>query len=318
MNPSVPKQLIAVSNDGKHVMGYYAMFTVPDRFVSASKLSRAWASEALPMELVPSNRRAVDTFKRACRSVETRRSGGNRVVEVKVDQVDETPSECVYQVTHMVRDSAQRQIDHPKAMKVTFNKNSETITYDPLSKRYASTLDAIEAAIQDFFDANSAKVPGHKVRSAVRGLMSASMGVNVRRKAGGIYFLPKDAKDNLDSLTRVLDHLYGDDAEVHLIPCADDEYQKDMVAKHFEMNVSSEIDETIARVADKLTSSRRMRHDAVANLFARRAELGKMRSDYAELIGGELEVVTEKLGLLDAQLEALIERNHGEGGGDAA
>src|SRR5688572_33248846 len=112
MEPGGPKGVIAVGSDGAHVMGYYAMSTVPDRFVPTSKLARAWASNALPMELVPQDRKAVDTFKNACRSVEDRRGGAapNRVTEVKVDQVEETYSECVYQITRMVRDRNQREI----------------------------------------------------------------------------------------------------------------------------------------------------------------------------------------------------------------
>lgn len=308
MNPQVPKNMIAVSADGDHVMGFYAMFTVPDRFVSASELSRAWASEGLPMNLVPTNRKAVDTFKNACRSVETRRHGATRTVEVKVDQVTETNSDCVYQVTYMVRDQAQRQIDHPKALKVTFDKNTQTIDYEHLSERYASQLDSIQEAIGANYEANASKVPGSKVRAAVRGLMDHCQATNVRRKSGGIYFVPKAGRNDLDGLTRVLDYLYSHDAEVHLIPCANDEYQKDMVQRHFEMNVSSEIDDTISKIADRLQASRKVRSDALGNFFARRKELGDLRTKYAEMIGTELATVNEKLSLMDEQLNALMEK----------
>ena len=308
MNPQVPKNMIAVSKDGEHVMGFYAMFTVPDRFVSASKLNRAWASEGLPMGLVPSDRKAVDTFKNACRSVETRRHGANRTVEVKVDQVTETYRDCVYQVTYMVRDKAQRQIDHPKALKVTFDKNDDTIAYEQLSQEYAAQLDSIKVAIDESFDANSSKVPGSKVRAAIRGLMDHAQATNVRRKSGGVYFVPKAGRDDLDGLTRVLDFLYSDDAEVHLIPCANDEYQKEMVQRHFELNVSTEIDEAISKIADKLTSQRKVRSDALGNFFVKRKELGELRAKYAEMIGSEMDTVNEKLSLMDEQLNALMEQ----------
>lgn len=308
MNPTVPKNMIAVSKDGDHVMGFYAMFTVPDRFVSASKLNRAWASEGLPMGLVPTNRKAVDTFKNACRSVETRRHGAGRTVEVKVDQVTETYDDCVYQVTHMVRDKTQRQIDHPKALKVTFDKHAQTIAYEMLSSKYASQLHEIQEAITANYDANTSKVPGSKVRAAIRGLMDHLHATNVRRKSGGVYFVPVQGRDDLDGLTRVLDFLYSDDAEVHLIPCANDEYQKDMVQRHFELNVSTEIDEAISKIADKLQSSRKVRSDALGNFFVKRKELGELRAKYTDMIGSELETVNEKLSLMDEQLNALMEQ----------
>jgi len=308
MNPSVPKNLIAVKDGAPNVMGYITMFTVPDRFVSASKLGRAWAANALPTHLIPADRKAVDTFKNACRSVETRRTSSNRTVEVKVDQVEETYSECVYQITHMVRDHTQRQIDHPKAMRVVFDKMAETIVYEVLSKKYASGLDQIEAAIDDHYTTNLATVPGSKVRSAVRGLMNTVGAVNVRRKSGGVYFVPVDGKGEIDNLTNVLDFLYGADAEVHYIPCADEAYHLEMVQRHFTMNVSQEIDETIARTADKLIADRKMRSDAVGNLLVRRKELGDLRTKYAGIVGDELATVNEKLELLDKQLKALVEQ----------
>lgn len=308
MNPNIPSNLIAVKEDGDQVMGYVGWFSVPDRFVEASKLGRAWASQALPTHMIPQNRKAVDTFKNACRSIETRRQGSNRVTEVKVDQVDETHQDCVYQVTYMVRDTAQRQIEHPKGMRVTFDKSNDQISFDPLNKKYASSLPHLESAIQDHFDANSEKVPGSKVRNAVRALLDTIGAVNLRKKSGGVYFIPKTGRSELDGLAKVLDFLYSDDAELHLIPCANDKYQQDMVARHFELEVSSEIDETIARVIEKLTSSRKMRHDAVGNLFARRKELGDLRTKYAGLVNDDIATVEEKLRLLDQQLQALVEK----------
>lgn len=309
MNPTVPKNLIAVKDaEGDHVMGYLTMFSVPDRHVSASKIGRAWASEALPTHLLPAERKAVDTFKNACRSVETRRTTSTRTVEVKVDQVEETYGECVYQVTHMVRDHAQRQIDHPKAMRVTFNKIDEQIAYEVLSKRFASGLDDIEAAIDENFNENLAKVPGSKVRTIVRGLFSHVGAVNMRGKAGGVYFVPKSGKDDIDSLTKVLDYIYGEDSELHYIPMADAEYHRNMVQKKFEISVGTEIDETISLVADKLIASRRMRSDAVGNLLVRRKELGDLQRTYAKVVNDDLDAVTEKLELLDKQLSALVEQ----------
>lgn len=315
MNPRVPKNVVAVTPGGNitldMLLGFYALTSVPDRFVSASKLSRIWASKSLPMNLVPTTRKAVDTFKNACRSVETRRraaDAANRSVEVKVDQVEETQTECVYQITRMVRDRTQRVIDHPKAMRVTFSKTQEDIAFDALTSKWHDELDALQKAILESYDANSEKVPGSKVRAAVRGLMAHLNAVNVRGKSGGIYFVPKDGKDDLDGLGEVMEYLYGDDAMLHLIPCASDEGQREIVERHFEMTVSQEIDETIAKVADKLGSTRKVRSDALGNLLVKRRELGELRNKYAELLSSEVSLTGEKLNLLDEQLGALVEQ----------
>jgi len=309
MNPAVPTNLIAVKDDGDHVMGFISWFTVPDRFVPTSKLGRAWASKSLPMHLVPSVRKSVDTFKNACRSVETRRrTGGSRTTEIKVDQVEETYDECVYQVTRMVRDHSQRVIDHPKALRVTFDKHMDIIGFDELTKRGGPDLDAIRTAIQDNFDANSDSVPGSKVRAAIRGLLEHNNGINLRKKAGGVYFVPKEGKDDLVSLTAVLDFLYGNDADLHLIPVANDDYQKQMVQRNFEISIGQQIAEASSLVADKLVSSRKMRSDAVGNLIVQRKQLGETLATYQALVSDDLATTTEQLRLYDEQLKKLMEK----------
>lgn len=330
MNPNIPKDLIAVK-DGEHVMGYYALFTVPEREVNVSRLGAAWAAEALPMNLVPTDRKEVDVFKRACRSVETRRTtGSDRVLEIKVDQVSEDRETCVYQITRMVRNKKQQVIEHPKAMRVRFIKGElrmrETagtywyeereeeylepindLEFEPLTSNTAG-LNELEESIRDHYLNNGATVTASKIRTAIRGLMNHIGGIGVRKKGGGVYFVPKDGRDELESLIRVLHRTYGNDAEAHLIPCASEKYQQEMVQRHFESNVSQEIDETMARVADKLLANRNIRHDALANMFARRKELGSLRTRYSAMVGEDMATIDEKLSLLDQQLGKLMEK----------
>lgn len=330
MNPQVPKDLIAVKQDGEHVMGYYALFTVPEREIPSVKFSYAWAAEALPMNLVPTDRKEVDVFKRACRSVETRRANGSgRIVEIKVDQVSEDDLACIYQITRMIRNKKREIIEHPKAMRVKFVKNEESFReapywysnamerhLDPVNKLEFEALTAtdvdgltdLEERIREHYDENSASVTASKVRTAIRGLMSHIGGINVRKKAGGVYFIPKEGKDELDSIIRVLNRVYGEDAEAHLIPCASEKYQQEMVQRHFEANVSQEIDEMMERVANKLLANRNIRHDALANMFARRKELGVNSARYSKMVGEDMAVVDEKLSLLDQQLGKLTEK----------
>lgn len=296
------------------IIGVYALFMLPDRPVSASKIHRLWTAEGLPPHLVPNARESKHAFMSACRSVETRKrpekGSSERMTEIKANMVIETPFEVIYQITHLVRDPDNEVIDHPKTMRVRFDKEYEEIRWEPLDPQFSEdTLDDLGYAIERDFEKNHTKLPGPRIRSAVRGLMKDLGGTNVRRKAGGVYFIPKEGRNDLMALGRILDEVYGEDAELHLIPCMNADGEREMVERHFSVNVTTEVEELMSEVSEALNGgpeARRMRKDRVNNILQRRHQLAKHHGRYVKLLDTELEEVGEKLGLLDQQLDALI------------
>jgi hypothetical protein len=219
----VPKNVIAVTPGGDitkdMILGFYALFYIPDQPVSATKLRRLWLAEGLDEKLVPKTRRAVNAFQVACRSVETRRhaNGSEKREEIKVDEVKDDANACVYQITRMVRDQDQVVIEHPKAMRITFNKDSENIKAEKLERGHAAALAGIEEDIRNHYEANAKKLPGSKIRTAIRAILDEMGATNVRKKSGGVYFCPKEGQGTLESLQAVLKELYKGEAELHLI-----------------------------------------------------------------------------------------------------
>lgn len=315
---SKSKDVICATPGGEittaHLIGFYALFMLPDQPVSASKVHRLWTAEGLPPNLVPNAREAKHAFMAACRSVETRKrpekGSSDRMTEIKANMVMETPDEVIYQITHLVRDHDNEVIEHPKTMRVRFQKYSEYIGWEPLDKQFTEdTLNDLGFAIERDFEKNQTKIPGPRIRAAVRGLMQDLGGTNVRRKAGGVYFVPKEGRGDLEALRRILHELYEDDAELHLIPCMNAEAEREMVERHFSVNVTTEVDELMAEVTEALsggTEQRKLRKDRVNNILQRRHQLAKHHGRYVKLLDTELEEVGEKLGLLDQQLDALI------------
>jgi hypothetical protein len=315
MSPRKPKNVVAVTPGGNitmdHIIGFYALFTVPDKPVSASKLTREWFGAGLPHDLIPKSRQGKHAFQVAARSVETRRrvtGTAGHTSEIKADQVMETPTEVIYQITNVLRDKANEQIDHPKTMRVRYNKDTEDIRWEALDRLFGTdVLDDLGHAIQGHYDKNAKKVPGARVRNAIRGLMGACEAQNVRRKAGGVYFVPKDGKSYLDGLNTVLEALYGDDAELHLIFCANAEGERQMIERHLTANVTTEVDELMAEVTGALTGEgRKMRKDRVENILQRRKMMGGTKEKYAAILNTSLDEVSTKLELLDDQLETLV------------
>jgi hypothetical protein len=330
------KNVVAVTPGGDitldHIMGYYTLFTVPDEPVSASKLNRLWIAEGLPHDIIPNSRSAKNAFQVAARSIENRSrktDSAKRRIEIEVDPVAEDADRVVYQVTKLARDSRNELIHHPKAMKLTFDKNTELMSWEPidrLSDMDQSDLQGLFDLIQNHYDRNAKKVPGSRVRSGIRKLLKEIGAVNIRKRSGGsgVYFVPKEAKDYLDSLETVIGELYeADAAELHLIPTVSAAGQRELVERHFNANVSSELDELMAEVTEALkrvdpqsggddSGKRALRKDRVGNILAQRKFLGEHRERYVDLLGTSLEEMEVKLGLLDQQLEALVLRTNAD------
>jgi hypothetical protein len=307
-----PKNVVAKTANGdittEMILGFIALVSIPNKPVSATKLRRLWMIEGLEEKLVPKQRRSVDVFMAACRSIESRRSdAAERVHEIKVDRVLESSEECVYQITQLVRDKDHRVIDHPKAMRLTFTPKDGKITDEALDdKALYKELKQLATIVRDDFDRNSSKVPGSKVRAAIRATLADQHATRIQNK--GVFFVPKAARTTLDAIQNVLDGLYsgGDHAEMGIIPLASDQNEKDLVKRHFEGNVTSEVDALLAECSQRLKSDVPVRGDRKSNLVAERKRIGLAVERYQDLLDGKLDVLQEGLRLLDNSLEELL------------
>lgn len=309
----LPKNAVAVTPGGavkqSMIAGYVTMFTVPDDAVSATKLTRTFAALDLDTDLLPPTRRSADVFKSACREVEAKGNGSHKRAEVVVDELMETGTEVVYQVTRRIRDRENRVIDHPKAMRVSFKKDDESMVFEPLEPSHYKALSGLEDAIREWYDKNATKVPGYKIRSVLRSYMEILGATNLRRKAGGVYFVPARGKDTLDSLSEALDKLYGAASDLHTIPLVNDEGAREMIQKHFTINATGQIDDLMAKINEALhgTRERKIRADFLGNVIEKRRAIAKLKNDYAGLLESELTELASKIEDLDNQVEALTD-----------
>jgi Family of unknown function (DUF6744) len=308
-----PRNLVAATPGGDitqdMIIGYLAAFQVPDAPVSTVKLRTAWRAEGLEDKLVPKARKEADTFMSACRSVETRRKDSSRTHEVKVDRVKEDGTEVVYQITSQVRDTEHREIEHTKAMLMVYNKTDQTITDEPQTRTAYRELRPLANQIRDYFEANSSKTPGAKVRAAIRTTLADQHATSIQSK--GIFFVPKVGRTTLDSIENVMRSLYGDSgaSDLWLIPVMADKRNKAKVAKHFEQNAGEWADKMLAEAVGRLKDDKGLRADRKANLQGERARLGAAAEKYQDLLDTKLTVLEEKMHLLDDALEQLLLRD---------
>lgn len=312
----LPKGATAVGANAKDlpILGNLVTYTLKDDPIPGPKLVRAAGQHGLDVDLLPEKRTGADVFRSACRSVESRRSNGVEV-EIKVDEVLHNSAEVVYQVTRMVRDRAQKVIEHPKAMTIAYDKVADQIDVRELEDYDA--LSGLEDDIRKHYKANTKTVPSSKVRNFIRDVIHTLGGQNLRRKSGGLYFVPGEHRDakgkpqptapTLDGLIGFVDELYGEDGDFYKIPLVGDEGAREMVRKHFMLNIREEARVTMERAVQRVRTGkgRGVRADFVANLWNERRRIAGAIDEFDALVNVERSSVSEDLRALDDALQEL-------------
>lgn len=307
--------------DGLPEIGKLVTYSMTDDPRSGTKLVRTWAKHGLDVNDLPDQRQGFHIFQSACRSVETRRKNG-KGVEVKVDEVMHDANECVYQITHMVRDVGERTIEHPKAMTVAFDKALDSITVRELEDY--DTLRGLEERIREHYAKNAKSIPGQKIRNAVRDTLLKIGAQNMRRKAGGLYFVPaqyrvagangraelKPTAPILEGLQGVLEDLYGERGDFWTIPLIRDDAAEKMIAKHFAINVQEKSRDLMEKALQRVRQGkgeRGVRSDLLANLYNERRRIVGAVAQFEEIVSLEKDTIEKNLRDLDNALEKLQE-----------
>lgn len=319
--PTTPKSItgvVAVAADsGITPLGYLTWFSVPDESVGLRRLKTALAMAGLPPSLAPKDTKAINTFKRAMREQEGRKRVDDNIVETDVVQISESADDCVYQISAVVRDLDDKVVDYPKALRVTFVKATEEINFHRHEGASRMEYLGFMEAIQEFYDKNSTKVTGARVRSVVRNYIrnesdekrnvEGLSGENLRGKAGGIYFVPAKHFEQVSALSEMLQELYKGRAYLHAIPLADSASERELVRRHHVANTRDEIKEAMMEVRGLLSADRERspRSDVVANHWSKYRALQRRAAEYKAILGDEQEEIDDMARILESQLDKL-------------
>lgn len=233
-------------------MGHLVSWTHPDRPLNATKVITEWTAAGLDPNDLPDVRTAADVFMAACRSVETPKRSSARE-QVVVNRVKLTSEVVVYQLTRLVRDTSLEEITHEEAMTLRFTKSDEQITVVEMDN-YAS-LQGLEDAVRAHYAKHPKDIPGPKIRNTVRELVERIGGQNIRRRAGGLYFvalthrtldaqnraIDVDNQPTLDGLETFFERMWDDHGDFYAWPVMSREKDKQIVAKHFALNVNRDL-----------------------------------------------------------------------------
>lgn len=316
--PPLTDMVAVDENSGVQTVGYVTWFSVPDRPVTLTQLKRQWLVHELEESVLPAEPRPLYIFKRAMREQAGKVRNNGSITETDVRLVNEDHAACIYQISRVVRDLSKKVIDYPKAMRVTFDKGTEELHFKTLGGVAAGELIDMEAAISDYFEENTKRIDGRKVRALVRDYLKGQRvsdetltglsGENLRGKGGGVYFVKAQWKPQLDALAEALAGMWPDgSAYLYAVPLADGAGAKELLRRHHLNNSMKEAQEAIAEVAKVLRKDRTVpiRRETVEHHWRQLQQLRARAEEYATMLGGEQEDVTDVLEMMRRQLEKL-------------
>lgn len=311
-------QLIAVPDGGQafdpaHFAGVQVATSVPDRPVEADQARDSFQRHGLDLALLPTKRRPEDDFANACASIGTKRgktANGTRE-RIDVGFVTENPAEVVYQIDREVIDKANRVIEHKKSMRVVFDKSTAN-GGDPIRVETPGTLEDyqalahLEQAIRDHFDTHRGKIPGAKIRAAIRFYFLDRMGATRWADKQSVYFVPIEHYETVEKLGHMVGDLYPDDGDFTVLPLANTKGVLEIIADKHAAHVKQDAQQLLSEIADLRKSGRKIQSSTVARLVQTRRTLGQRRKRMTEIIGQETQTASAALDMLDEQLLVLM------------
>lgn len=329
--PPRAKNLVGV-NDPRlkaHIVGAYCWYSINDEMVALTKVRRAFRDNGLDVSRLPDERRPEHVAQEACRKVERVTTNGHRE-EIRAEQVDRNEDFLIYQITRHVQDKANRVIEHPKALRVLFSFADGTLSFQTLEGSKRREVQGLIDQIQEHFDKNQNRMPGHKLRTLLRHYVEAAGAENMRGHSGGVYFMPRtnplaqgsklrdhhgdsiDGLEFLDQIKSMLTQVYGRAPEFHRVPCIDDEEQMEFLKRKFLENCAEDLkeyrDECLDLVREKEEGERKrsFRADKRTNLINKRRAIDERRKKFAEILGETLAELDQDMKLADEALTAFI------------
>jgi hypothetical protein len=290
--------------------GVLVTTSVPDRAIDGERLRALLLANGLDDSLVPEPKKIseVHAFQNACRSVETRRGSKakGRTTTVAVGEVVTNATESVYQITAEVRDEAQLVIEHPKAMRIRYQRaQSAVFVVDDLEPAYAEALRPLADMIQLRFDAMRGRLTGAKVREILR---AQFRGMHAPRWANATYFVDPRHVDKLEAMAKVITDLYAGDAKYNPSPVFNTESVRANVKVAIGETVKDDATKLMTDFAKKLAPGGEVKQSDFDRAQNARSELVAQAEAMMGNYGEDIATVREALALLDEQVVEMFAR----------
>lgn len=308
------------------IAGYYTWYSIKETMLPLRTVRKAFNDNKLDVSVLPKERRPEHVAQEACRKVERVTTNGHRE-EIRAEQVLRNKDFLIYQITRHVQDKKKRVIEHPKALRVLFDFQHSSLSFEPLDGSTKRDVQGLIDEIQGHFDAAGTKMPGHKLRTIVRHYVEAAGAENMRGDSGGVYFLAQSTRisannklhahhgDTIDGtaflqqIRAALKQIYGS-VDMHILPCINDEGQREYLKERFIVNCSDDLkayrNECVELVTSASHRKRGFRSDKRARMVEQRHEMDLRRQRFADILGETLTELDRDMTLADQALTKFL------------
>ena len=252
--------------------------------------------------------RPADVFKRACATAQ--------IKHVETDTEDEFIN---YNVRHIVDDKnfiwrmivAERVDNKDKSLgytplsKIIFDKTLEQVTFipeDPTVEQdiiYQIMVDHIE----EYIATRGGLISAMSLRLAIGSAYDTLKALTLRQ-GGTVYFVASEQVEALERLAACTAEMEG--VEVHMLPCIDDDVQRQNVRKAFE---SESVRETQALLValQELETTKTVPAKKFAELKTRYDEQAERIKEYSKLLSLQVSEADITLSLAKLSIERIIQ-----------
>jgi hypothetical protein len=233
-----------------------------------------------------------------------------------VGEVVTNATESVYQITAEVRDEKNLVIEHPKAMRIRYDKaftGLSAISVDRLDEAYAEQFHELADIIQLRFDANRGRLQGAKVREILRFLWKS---MQAPRWANSVYHVDLKHADKIIAIETILREIYGAEAFCRVSPVFNTAGVRAELAVAMGVDVGADAQALVGQLAKKLaevgtTPEAGKKPKTITDKDFERArdardELNRHAEAMMANYGEEITAVREAIKLVDAQVLAMF------------
>lgn len=239
----------AKTSQDSSIIGYLTWYSVGDDLYSRENLRVGLLKNGIEEKFLPNPIRPSDAFRRATKSVETRRQREeetadtyrNYIIRDVVSQGTKLQRNIVVET---VNQSGERLEYIPDAAKLFFDKKTDQFTF---LANEAMALDLAEEA-KKHFECFLTHHNGASVRSSVVSYLNQLSPTPVR-PSGGVYFVPVQHTDKLRNLVTFVSGLPR--GESHMIPLVNDEDNRSMIRNKVKDNLEKVLEQCRYAVSDE-------------------------------------------------------------------
>jgi hypothetical protein len=331
------KKVMAVSSKTEKVkvLGYMAGFTVGASAVPNKVVDEFWEEHNLPANTKPNVAHPLDAFARACQTLK----------KDEVRQVEKGQVQCSWNVngldarTYMITrriliedEKGKRDLGWQNIARCVLEGEGEAKNFkiaikpEGNQKGLKTICEGIQKEVRAIYQTYMENVMDKQIRDALRNTIYRANGIGFTMGRGGAWFVPLHAQSILEGwreFARLVNNQYtlgGYPVSIRLIPLADADEYKEMVAEDVQREVHDRMEGLLNSTLEALEKAQsrakdgKVKDDTLDKMLGRKLEEHastiEMLEEYKAMLGTNIRIDLKKLGERLDKVEVPLSERH--------